>query len=181
MAVKTILRYLKETINFGIKCDPKSIDLVGYSDADWAGDLDTRKSTTGYLFKLGSVPICWKSKRQPIVALSTAEAEYMALSMAAQTAIWIRKLLKDFIVASKEPTVIYEDNQGCIAMAKNPVNHERTKHIDIRYNFVRERVEDKTISVKYMETTDMLADILTKGLPRDQHSKLCEEIGIMDC
>ena len=87
MAVKRILRYLKETINFGMKCDPKSIDLVGYSDADWAGDIDTRRSTTGYLFKFGSVPICWKSKR---VALSTAEAEYMALSMAAQTAIWIR-------------------------------------------------------------------------------------------
>ena len=141
MAVK------KETINFGIKCDPKSIDLVGYSDADWAGDLDTRSSTTGYLFKLGSVLICWKSKRQPTVALSTAEAEYMALSMAAQTAIWIRKLLKDFNVASKEPTVIYEDNQGCIAMAQNPVNHERTKHIDIPYNFVRERVEGYQLSI----------------------------------
>ena len=181
MAVKRILRYLKETINFGIECNPKSIDLVGYSDADWAGDLDTRRSTTGYLFKLGGVPICWKSKRQPTVALSTAEAEYMALSMAVQTAIWIRKLLKDFDIASKEPTVIYEDNQGCIAMAKNPVNHERTKHIDIRFNFVRERVEDKTILVKYLETTEMLADILTKGLPRDQHRKLCEEIGIKDC
>jgi hypothetical protein len=181
MAVKRILRYLKETINFGINCDPKSIDLEGYSDADWAGDLDTRRSTTGYLFKLGGVPICWKSKRQPTVALSTAEAEYMALSMAVQTAIWIRKLLKDFDFASEEPTVIYEDNQGCIAMAKNPVNHERTKHIDIRYNFVRERVEDKTIVVKYLETTEMLADILTKGLSRDQHRKLCEEIGIRDC
>ena len=91
------------------------------------------------------------------------------------------KLLKDFNVASKELTVIYEDNQGCIAMAKNPVNHERTKHIDIQYNFLRERVENKTISVKYTETTEILADILTKGLPRDQHRKLCEEIGIMDC
>ncbi len=181
MAVKRILRYLKETVNFGIKCDPKSVDLVGYSDADWAGDLDTRRSTTGYLFKLGSVPICWKSKRQPTVALSTAEAEYMALSMATQTAIWIRKLLNDFDVASVEPVVIYEDNQGCIAMAKNPVNHERTKHIDIRYNFVRERVEDKTVVVKYLETTEMLADILTKGLSRDQHRKLCEDIGMADC
>jgi hypothetical protein len=181
MAVKRIMRYLKETIDFGIKCDPKSIELVGYSDADWAGDLDSRRSTTGYLFKLGNVPICWKSKRQPTVALSTAEAEYMALSMAVQTVIWIRKLLKDFCIASKEPTVIYEDNQGCIAMAKNPVNHERTKHIDIRYNFVREKVEDKTIVVKYLETTDMLADILTKGLTRDQHRKLCDEIGILKC
>ena len=180
MAVKRILRYLKETVNFGIKCDPKSVDLVGYSDADWAGDLDTRRSTTRYLFKLGSVPICWKSKRQPTVALSTAEAEYMALSMATQTAIWIRKLLNDFDVASEVPTVIYEDNQGCIAMAKNPVNHERTKHIDIRYNFVRERVEDKTVVVKYLETTEMLADILTKGLSRDQHRRLCKDIGMTD-
>jgi hypothetical protein len=105
----------------------------------------------------------------------------MALSMATQTAIWIRKLLNDFDVASEEPTVIYEDNQGCIAMAKNPVNHERTKHIDIRYNFVRERVEDKTIVVKYLETTEMLADVLTKGLSRDQHRKLCEAIGMTKC
>ena len=178
MAVKRILRYLKETVNLGINCDPDSTELVGYSDADWAGDLDTRRSTTGYLFKFGNVPICWKSKRQPTVALSTAEAEYMALSMAVQTVIWIRKLLKDFYIASENPTIIYEDNQGCIAMAKNPVNHERTKHIDIRYNFVREKVEDKTIVVKYLETGEMLADILTKGLPREQHRKLCEGIGL---
>jgi len=169
---------LKETVNLGINCDPDSTELVGYSDADWAGDLDTRRSTTGYLFKFGNVPICWKSKRQPTVALSTAEAEYMALSMAVQTVICIRKLLKDFYIASENPTIIYEDNQGCIAMAKNPVNHERTKHIDIRYNFVREKVEDKTIVVKYLETGEMLADILTKGLPREQHRKLCEGIGL---
>lgn len=180
MAVKRILRYLKETVNVGINCNPDSTELVGYSDADWAGDLDTRRSTTGYLFKFGNVPICWKSKRQPTVALSTAEAEYMALSMAVQTVIWIRKLLKDFYIASEKSTIIYEDNQGCIAMAKNPVNHERTKHIDIRYNFVREKVEDKTIVVKYLETTEMLADILTKGLPREQHKKLCEGIGLCE-
>lgn len=178
MAVKRIFRYLKETVNLGINCQPNSTELIVYSDADWAGDLDTRRSTTGYLFKFGNVPICWKSKRQPTVALSTAEAEYMALSMAVQTVIWIRKLLKDFNIASEKSTVIYEDNQGCIAMAKNPVNHERTKHIDIRYNFVREKVEDKTVEVKYLETGEMLADILTKGLPREQHRKLCEGIGL---
>ena len=79
--------------------------------------------------------------------------------------------MKDFYIASEKSTIIYEDNQGCIAIAKNHVNHERTKHIDIRYNFVREKVEDKTIVVKYLETTEMLADILTKGLPREQHKK----------
>jgi hypothetical protein len=180
MAVKRILRYLKQTEKIGIWCNPKSTELEGYSDADWAGDLDNRRSTTGYLFKIGGVPICWKSKRQPTVALSTAEAEYMALSLAVQTVIWIRKLLKNFGVSIEKPTTLYEDNQGCIAMAKNPVNHERTKHIDIRYHFVREKVEEGIVQVEYLETEEMLADILTKGLARDRHQKLCKKIGLCD-
>ena len=178
-AVKRILRYLKHTLEMSLKCNPTSMKLIGFSDADWAGDLDSRRSTTGYLFKFGDFPVCWKSKRQPTVALSTAEAEYMSLASAAQTAIWFRQLLADLGFPQEEATVIYEDNQGCIAMAKNPVSHERTKHIDIKYHFVRELVSTDVIKIEYLQTEDMEADILTKSMPRDRHQMLCERLGLV--
>ena len=171
-AVKRIFRYLKGTLDLGILFNPKNGTLVGYSDADWAGDLDSRRSTTGYLFMIGGVPISWKSKRQATVALSTAEAEYMALSAASQEVIWLRKFLKNFGFKQETATKVYEDNQGCIALAKNPVAHERTKHIDIRYHFIREQVELNTIDVCYLPTEEMLADLMTKGMNRDRHLKL---------
>ena len=159
---------------------PKSTDVIGFCDADWAGDIDTRRSTTGYIFKLGGSTICWKSKRQPTVALSTAEAEYMSMAHAAQTAIWLRRLLNDLGFVQRSATKIHEDNQGCIAMAKNPVNHERTKHIDIKYHFVRELVTSDVIEISYLETEEMEADILTKAMTRDRHAKLCRAIGLQN-
>ena len=131
-AVKRIMRYLKGTPNHGLiysKNDPK--DCVGYSDADWAGDVNDRKSTSGYLFKISGAPVSWRSKKQSCTALSTAEAEYMALSSAAQEVTWIRQLTKDLQNGPTRPTVIHEDNQAAICMAKNPQFHGRTKHIDI--------------------------------------------------
>jgi hypothetical protein len=155
------------------------MELTGFSDADWAGDLDSRRSTTGFLFKFGDFPVCWKSKRQPTVALSTAEAEYMSLASAGQTAIWFRQLLADLGFRQDKATVIFEDNQGCIAMAKNPVSHERTKHIDIKYHFIRELVSNETIKVEYLSTEEMEADILTKSLSRDRHHMLCKRLGLV--
>jgi transposase InsO family protein len=177
-AVKRIFRYLKGTIDLSLECKVQSLKLVGYCDADWAGDLDSRRSTTGYVFKLGRFPVSWKSKRQPTVALSTSEAEYMSLASAAQTAIWLRRLLGDLGFTQEKATEIFEDNQGCIAMAKNPVNHDRTKHIDIKYHFVRELLESGVISLTYLQTEDMLADVMTKGLARVQHERLCQEVGL---
>ena len=104
--------------------------VVGYSDADWAGDLDTRRSTSGTLFLMGDGTVSWTSKAQPVVALSSSEAEYIALSMATQEAAWMQKLLND-LQACVSPLKIMEDNQGAIAIAKDPVAHARTKHIDI--------------------------------------------------
>jgi hypothetical protein len=178
-AVKRILRYLKFTLDMSLRCNPNSMELTGFSDADWAGDLDSRRSTTGYLFKFGDFPVCWKSKRQPTVALSTAEAEYMSLASAGQTAIWFRQLLADLGFRQDKATVIFEDNQGCIAMAKNPVSHERTKHIDIKYHFIRELVSNETIKIEYLSTEDMEADILTKSLSRDRHHMLCTRLGLV--
>ena len=177
-AVKRILRYLKGTVNIALKYE-KSVSgaLIGYSDADWAGDQDDRRSTTGNIFLLSGGAVSWLSKKQATVALSTAEAEYIALSQAAQEGIWLKRLLCDLGVESM-PTVILEDNQGAIAIAKNPVNHSRTKHIDIRYHYIRECVQNGQIELQYCPTNDMKADIFTKPLARPQFEYLRGEIGL---
>lgn len=131
-AVKRILRYLKGSLDITLKYkNSENETLIGYSDADFADDLDDRHSTSGNLFLMSSGPISWVSKKQPIVTLSTTEAEYVALSTATQKAVWIRKLLADLHMPQKQATFIMEDNQGTICIAKNPVAHARTKHIDI--------------------------------------------------
>ena len=150
-ATKRILRYLKGTLYLGLsykKCADEK--LIGYSDADWAGDMDDRHSTSGNVFLLAKGAVGWLSKKKATVALSTTEAEYVALSTATQEAIWLRRLLADVGKPLEEPIVINEDNQGAIAMAKNPVGHARTKHIDIRYHFVCEGVQDGAIILKYV-------------------------------
>ena len=141
-AAKHVLRYLKQTrdLNFTyVKESPEAI--IGYSDADSAGDVQDRCSTSGNVFLLGGGAITWSSRKQSSVALSTVEAEYMALSVATLEAVWLRHLQEELRVTETGPTLIYEDNQGAISMAKNPVFHMRTKHVQIRYHFVREAVE----------------------------------------
>jgi hypothetical protein len=130
---------LKGTSNYGLKyvADQREPELVGYSDADWAGDINTRCSTSGYLFKIANGTVSWSSRRQATVAKSSTEAEYVVLSTATQEAIWLRRLMGDLNKGTEEPTVIYEDNQGAIALAKNPRYHNRTKHVDICHHFVR--------------------------------------------
>jgi len=142
-AVKRILRYLKETMNIALKYQQSENGmLIGYSDADRANDPDDRHSTTGNLFMMSGAAVIWLSKKQSTVALSTSEAEYIALNTATQEAIWFRRLLCDLGNSTDEPTILMEDNQGAIAIAHNPVDHARTKHIDIRYHFVRESVQE---------------------------------------
>ena len=178
-AAKRILRYLKGTAYLGLsykKCADGN--LIGYSDADWAGDVDDRHSTSGNVFLLAKGAVSWLSKKQATVALSTAEAEYVALSAATQEAIWLRRLLTDVGESLEDPIVINEDNQGAIAMAKNPVGHARTKHIDIRYHFVREGVQNGAIILKYVATGEMIADILTKPLPKHPFEKLVMDLGM---
>ena len=138
--------------------------MIGFSDADWAGDVDSRRSTSGYVFKIGDSTISWCSKRQVTVAKSSTEAEYVALSIASQEAIWLRQLMNDIAHKITSPTIIYEDNNGAIELSKNAKYHNRTKHIDISFHFVRERVDLKEILVTYCPTNEMVADVLTKGL-----------------
>ena len=154
-------------------------DCVGYSDADWGGDLDDRKSTSGYVFQISGGAVSWSSKKQTCVALSTAEAEYVALASATQEAMWMRRLSAE--LSGKPPvgaTMIFEDNQYAISMTKNPQFHGRSKHISIKYHFVRDQVTEETIKVEYCPTTEMIADMLTKALPKDQLTKLRRMVGL---
>ena len=141
---------------------------MGDSDADWSGDLNDRRSTTGYYFKFegDGGAISWEVKKQATVALSSTEAEYQAMAAAVQEAIYLRALMKDFGYLMKEPTDIGEDNQSCIKMCHNPVMHKRSKHIDTKLHFIRERVENEEVGIHYIPTEGMTADcILTRSLP----------------
>uniref|UniRef100_A0AAV1UW80 Polyprotein n=1 Tax=Peronospora matthiolae TaxID=2874970 RepID=A0AAV1UW80_9STRA len=145
VAVKRIFRYLQDTKTHGICYKPSArIDFRGYSDADWAGDLTDRKSTSGYVFMLLGAPVSWVSKKQPSVSLSTSEAEYIALSLAIQEDKWIHRLLCEIMAAANEDgpdLIIREENLSCIKMTKNPVNHGRAKHSDIKYHHIRDEVK----------------------------------------
>jgi hypothetical protein len=178
-AVKRILRYLKGTVDLGLTYSKSDGNVLkAYSDSDWAGDQDDRHSTSGFVSVLSGSAISWLSKKQASVALSTAEAEYIALSTTTQEVVWLRRLLRDFGVDMSQATEVFGDNQGSIALSKNPVHHKRTKHIDIRYHFVREAVVDGIVKITYCPTKEMVADILTKPLPRGQFEILRSKLGL---
>ena len=179
VAVKRIFRYIKGTLERGIKYKRNSHDdLIGFCDADWAGDVGDRKSTSGYIFTLSGSPVSWRSKKQTCVALSTAEAEYIALAAAAQEDVWLQSLLQQ-LSGIKISTVMYDDSQSAIAIAKNPQWHGRTKHIDIKFHYIREQVNNGIVQLKFCPTDKMLADILTKGLSREQHEKLVKGLNVV--
>jgi hypothetical protein len=181
-AAKRILRYLKGTLDLGLKYrasrgDEKPV-LTGYADASWADSDNNRASTTGYLFQLGASTIIWTSFAQKGVARSSTEAEYCSLSDAAKEAHWIQRVLLE-LGAAQPTTVIYQDNQSCMSLAEGENRtDQRTKHIDTRYHQVRQRIQDGTIQVSYLPTTEMFADILTKPLTGTQFVRLREKMGL---
>lgn len=148
------------------------LTLTGFSDADWAGDQDDRHSTSGTTFVMTGGAITWSSKKHGMVTLSTAEAEYVALSLATQDAVWLQCLLTDIGVIFSKPVTLMEDNQGTISIAKNPLYHSRTKHIDIRYHYVCEAIKEGTIDLIYCPSSEIVADILTKALSKGQFESL---------
>jgi len=178
-AAKRCFRYLKQTLDMGLTFSG-SIGLVleAFSDADWGAGED-RKSISGFIFLLAGAAICWQSRKQSTVALSSTEAEYIALVQAAKELLWIQQLLEDLGITNViNRNIIYEDNQGAIALAKNPEYHARTKHIDIQYHFIRECVEKGKITLEYCETAKMVADALTKPLSKHRHQELVERMGL---
>ncbi|KAH9723693.1 hypothetical protein KPL70_007207 [Citrus sinensis] len=164
-AVRRVLRYVKSTIDYGLLYKKGgNCKLVGYCDADYAGDHDTRRSTTGYMFTLGSGTISWCSKRQPTVSLSTTEVEYRAAVMAAQESTWLIQLMNDLHQPVDYAVLLYCDNQSAIRLAENPVFHARTKHVEVHYHFVREKVLQKEIEMRQVKTDEQIADLFTKSL-----------------
>ncbi|RZB68411.1 Retrovirus-related Pol polyprotein from transposon TNT 1-94 [Glycine soja] len=180
-AGKRILRYLQGTKEFGIWYTTETnSELLGYTDNDWAGSTDDMKSTSGYAFSLGSGMFSWASKKQATVAQSTAEAEYVAAAEATSQAIWLRRILEDMGEKQDEPTKINCDNKLAIAMTKNPVHHSRTKHIAIKYHFIREAEATKEIKLDYCRIEDQIADIFTKALPRPRFEELRAMLGVTE-
>uniref|UniRef100_A0A803L0D4 Reverse transcriptase Ty1/copia-type domain-containing protein n=1 Tax=Chenopodium quinoa TaxID=63459 RepID=A0A803L0D4_CHEQI len=178
-AAKRILRYIKGTKSRGIMYKSEiDYKLIGYTDSDWAGSIDDRRSTSGYVFQLGSKSVSWSSRKQATVALSSAEAEYISATSAACEAVWLRRILKDLQQDTEGPTTIYCDNMSAIAMTKNPVFHSRTKHIEIRHHFIRELVEKQEIGLQFCKTGEQLADIFTKALPTDKFLHFRRELGV---
>ncbi|CAJ2639360.1 unnamed protein product [Trifolium pratense] len=178
-AAKRILRYIKGTTNLGLYYSVSDdYKLVGYSDSDWGGDVDDRKSTSGFVFYIGNTTFTWMSKKQSIVTLSTCEAEYVAATSCVCHAIWLRNLLKELSLPQKEPTKIFVDNKSAIALAKNPVFHDRSKHIDTRYHYIRECVSNNDVKLEYVKTNDQVADIFTKPLKREHFVKLRYLLGV---
>ena len=164
VAAKRILRYLKGTLNHGLLFRPNFLTLQAYADADWAGNLDDHCSTSGYVVFLGLPPITWVSKKQSTVSRSSTEAEYRSLASTTAEVFWICIVLKDLGVFLLDPPLLWCNNLSAIALASNPVFHSRTKHIEVDYHFIREKVVRHDIVVKFISTTDQLADILNKCL-----------------
>jgi hypothetical protein len=177
-AVKRVFRYLAGTTDLGITYheDTGQPFLSGYSDADFAGDLDGRRSTSGYVFLLGGGPISWKSQRQRSVTLSTTEAEYTALTETAREAASLRQLLTELGLAVPLPIVIFEDNTTTISLASNHTNHKRSKHIDIRNHYCREQAASGYIQIQYVKTKDQVADGLTKPIGPQRWKRLLAQL-----
>lgn len=181
-AVKRIIRYLKGSINLKLVYSKVgNQQLNGYTDADWASDVDKRRSCTGYVFKMCNGAVSWNSKRQPTVAASSTEAEYMSLSSAVQEVMWLKQFGQDFDTELKTEAVkIGCDNQSAIKLAESDGFRARTKHIDVRHHVIREKVEDSTIRVEYIPTDLMVADSLTKAVPGTKHSFCTKGMGLIE-
>ncbi|KAK1417486.1 hypothetical protein QVD17_26615 [Tagetes erecta] len=180
-AARRILKYVASTTHFGIWYKKsQEIKLVGYSDSDWASCMDDRKSLSAYVFSLGTGAVSWRSKKQTTVALSSTEAEYISATGATCQALWLRRILEDLGFNQAKPTVIYCDNKSAINLAKNPITDGRTRHIDIKYHFIREMIGKNQIALEFCSTHCQVADVLTKSLSREKFVYFRHELGVME-
>nr|KYP51590.1 Retrovirus-related Pol polyprotein from transposon TNT 1-94 [Cajanus cajan]KYP57682.1 Retrovirus-related Pol polyprotein from transposon TNT 1-94 [Cajanus cajan] len=179
LAAKRILRYLQGTREFGLfyKKGEKS-NLLGFTDSDYAGDQDDRKSTSGCVFMLGTCVVSWFSKKQPIVTLSSTEAEFVAATTCACQAIWLRRILEELKFQQHGATRIFCDNNSAIKLSKNPVLYGRSKHIDVNIYFLRDLSNDGAIKLIYCRSEDQVIDIFTKTLKRESFMKHRRFLGV---
>ena len=179
--IKRILRYLKGTLDHGLHINNSSpTSLTAYSDADWAGCPDTRRSTSGFCVFLGDNLISWSSKRQVTVSRSSAEAEYRAVAHAVADTIWLRQLLSELHRPLPHATIVYCDNISAVYMSGNPVQHRRTKHIEIDIHSVREKVALGQVRVLHVPSTTQFADIFTKGLPSTSFCNIRSSLNVIE-
>ncbi|KAI3423627.1 Exocyst subunit Exo70 family protein [Psidium guajava] len=170
---KHILRYLKGIASLGLFYKKgENSDLLGFTDSDYAGDIEDRKSTSGYVFMLGSAAISCSSKKQPIISLSTTEVEFVAATSSACQGIWLRKILGQLHFEHHEATIIFCNNNSAIKLSKNPVLHGRSKHIDVKYHFSRDLTKDGVIDLVFCRSEDQVADLFTKPLKIATFQKL---------
>jgi hypothetical protein len=185
--IKRVFRYLRGTTSYGL-CYQRSprldrlLDIHGFVDADWVGDMDRRRSTSGYVFNLFGGAIIWMSKRQVVVALSTTEVEYMAATHASKEAEWLQRLCSS-IGLVQQATRLACDSKSAIFLAKNPAYHLKEKHIDVQYHFVRDMVEEKKVLLEKFDTLKNVADSLTKSVSTGFFFSCRETMGIvaLDC
>ena len=171
--------YIKNTLDLGLTYS-RDYDLSPYAfvDSDYGGCRDTRRSTSGHVFIMTGGAVSWSSKRQATVALSTVEAEYVAMSRCAQQMIWMHNWLREVEIEFQEPGIIKGDNKGAIALTKNTKNHGKVKHINIQHHYIWELKKDGTIATEHVSSSDNLADLFTKPLTRDHHHRLVETLNI---
>ena len=180
-AVVRILRYIKSTPGKGLLFEDRGHEqIVGYSDADWAGSASDRRSTSGYCVLVGGNLVSWKSKKQNVVARSSAEAEYRAMAMATCELVWVKQLLKELKFGDVSQMGLVCDNQAALHIVSNPVFHERTKHIEIDCHFIREKILSGDIATKFVKSNDQLADIFTKSLTGPRINYICNKLGTYD-
>ena len=178
-AAKRILRYLKGTTELGIHYKKReNTNVVAYTDCDFAGDIDDRKSTSGFVFLLGSRAISWSSKKQPVVSLSTTEVEYIVVASCACQCIWIQRVLEKLLKSRR--THRFCDNNSTIQLSKNPVFHGWSKHIDIKFHFLRDLVKDGVVKLSYRSSQNQVVDIMTKPLKLEQFLRFRNMLDIVE-
>lgn len=179
LAAKRVLRYIKGTVDYGVLYKRGGDDeLFGFTDSDYAGDVDDRKSTSGYVFMLGEGAVSWSSRKQPVVTLSTTEAEFVAAASCACQGIWMRRVLEILGHTQRQCTTLFCDNSSTIKLSKNPVLHGRSKHIDVRFHFLRDLTKNGVVKLVHYGTSEQVVDILTKTLKLDVFERLRKLLGV---
>jgi len=175
-----VLRYLMQDPTLGIFISNKpDLTVTAYCDSDWAACSDSRRSVSGYLVLMGDSPVSWKSKKQATVSLSSAEAEYRAVRQVVGELVWLERLLDELVVQSSLPIRVFCDSQAAVHIAKNPVFHERTKHIEVDCHFVRDKLQQGLIALHHISTNSQLADIFTKALTGVKHSTILSKLSVI--
>jgi len=180
-AVHRILKYLKGTPGRGLffkKNEARSIEA--FTNADWAGSISDRRSTSGYCTFVWGNLVTWRSKKQTVVARSSAKAEFRAVAHGICELLWLKMLLEELKIVYRKPLKIYCDNKAAINISHNPVQHGRTKHVEVDRHFIKEKIEEGIICMTYVPTADQVADLLTKGLGRPMFEKLVDKLGMFN-